>query len=59
MTFQNMLDHYKTLMNAEMAAEKVVAKSQTFLPVRFGIIEHLMKLATLRLWRDFAWCPHS
>ena len=59
MTFQKMLDHYKALMNAEMAAEKVVAKSQTFLPVCFGIIEHLMEIATLRLWHDFAWCPHS
>jgi len=28
-----MLDHYKALMNAEMAAEKVVAKSQTILPI--------------------------
>ena len=59
MTFQKMLDHYKALMNAEMAAEKVVAKSQTFLPVSYGITEHLMEIVTPRLWRDFAWCPHS
>ena len=35
--FSEMLDHYKALLSAEMAAEKVVAKSQTFLPVRLRL----------------------
>ena len=43
-----MLDHHKALINAEMAAEKVVAQSQTFLPVKFDDArENRMGSATL------------
>ena len=46
--FQKMLDHHKALINAEMAAEKVVAQSQTFLPVKFDDArENQMGSATL------------
>ena len=43
-----MLDHHKALINAEMAAEKVVAQSQIFLLVKFDDArENQMGSATL------------